>query len=253
MSKRFFGCMLAVSAAVVVGRATAQTPTTVRVRVVAHDAKVIGSAVGGAHVTVRDPATGTVLAEGLQEGGTGDTRAIMVDPWVHGASVYDTPEAAEFTFTLKLTQPTELEFMAEGPLGFDQATQRTSTTMLVLPGEDILGDGIVLELHGFIVELLEPQGAELADTIRVVARVRMMCGCPQERGGLWDADRLTVMAQVYNDSALVRTAPLEFTGETNMFAGTLPTEGLAPGERLLVTVADAEHVNFGRSGEIVLK
>ena len=125
--------------------------------------------------------------------------------------------------------------------------------MLVLPGEDILGDGIVLELHGFIVELLEPQGAELADTIRVVARVRMMCGCPQERGGLWDADRLTVMAQVYNDSALVRTAPLEFTGETNMFAGTLPTEGLAPGERLLVTVADAEHVNFGRSGEIVLK
>lgn len=245
--------LLGASALAMAGSVHAQTPTKVRVRVVAHDAKVIGSAVGGAHVTVRDPTTGEVLAEGLQEGGTGDTRAIMVEPMVHGASVYDTPGAAEFTFTLQLSEPTVLEFIGEGPLGYDQAVQRSTTTMLVLPGEDILGDGIVLDLHGFIVEMVEPEAVVAGQTVEVVARVRMMCGCPQERGGLWEADRLTVAVRVYDEGELVRAVPLAFTGETNMFSGTLAGEGLVAGQRVLVTVADATHANFGKSETAVVK
>ena len=48
-------------------------PTTVKVSVIAHDGKLMGSGVGGARVTIRDLDTGEVLADGLHEGGTGDT------------------------------------------------------------------------------------------------------------------------------------------------------------------------------------
>ena len=67
-------------------------PTTVMVRVIAHDAKIIGSGVGGARVTIRDAQTGYTLASGLQVGGTGDTRSIMITPRERGATVYATLE-----------------------------------------------------------------------------------------------------------------------------------------------------------------
>ncbi len=70
-------------------------PTQIVVRVTAHDAKIIGSAVGGATVTVVAVETGDTLATGVQEGSTGNTRNIMVNPRERGATVYDTPGAAD--------------------------------------------------------------------------------------------------------------------------------------------------------------
>lgn len=131
-------------------------PTKVQVRVVSHDAKVIGDMVGGARVTIREAATGRVLTEGLQEGATGDTNLIMVQPRERGATVYGTPGAAGFLATVMLEEPTEVEIVAEGPLGAPQATRRMSKTLLLVPGQDVLGEGILLEIHGFIVSLLAP-------------------------------------------------------------------------------------------------
>ena len=54
--------------------------TKVIVRVVAKDSKVIGSGVGGALVRIKNLETGEILAQGKQEGGTGDTDRIMVWP-----------------------------------------------------------------------------------------------------------------------------------------------------------------------------
>jgi hypothetical protein len=48
-------------------------PTTVVVRAIAQDAKIIGSGVGGARITIRDARSGEVLASGVQEGGTGSS------------------------------------------------------------------------------------------------------------------------------------------------------------------------------------
>jgi hypothetical protein len=227
---------------------TAQVPTRILVRVVAHDAKIIGSGVGGATVYVRDPATGQILAEGVQEGGTGSTSAIVVEPVRRGASIYDTDGAAVFVTEVSLARPTVLEFVGEGPLGFAHAAQRASKTMLVLPGEHILGDGIILDLHGFVVELQEPTGSVApGGVVPVSVRVRMMCGCPLEPKGLWDADRIQVRAIVYHEGRLLRSSPLHYAGTPNMFGGTISLDDVPAGAELVVVASDPSRANFGIS------
>jgi hypothetical protein len=146
-----------------------------------------------------------------------------------------------------LDGPTVLEFVGEGPLGFEHALQRAVTRMLVVPGEDILGDGVVLELHGFIVELVEPETLEGDGTVAVTARVRMLCGCPHTPGGLWDAERIAVVARLYEGSRVVREAQLDYAGRPNMFTGSLSLDGLRPDWHLVVLANDPERANFGMS------
>src|SRR4030042_2228198 len=67
-----------------------KVPTKIIVRVVAKDSTVIGSGVGGAFVRIRNLETGEILAQGKQEGGTGDTESIMVRPRKRGGVIYGT-------------------------------------------------------------------------------------------------------------------------------------------------------------------
>jgi hypothetical protein len=139
-----------------------------------------------------------------------------------------------------------VQITAEGPLDYPQAMQTASTTTVLVPGHDVTGDGITLTLHGFIVEVLSPSAgtAESGTTVDVRARVRMMCGCPTEPGGLWDANRYTLRAQLLNDGRVVAEAPLSFAGTTSEYTGTVsvPEEGATA---VRVTASDAERGNFG--------
>lgn len=156
---------------------TPAIPTRVMVRVVSQDAKILSDHVGGARVIIRDARTGKILAQGIQKGGSGDTNRIMIEPRKRGTPVYDTPGAAGFLATLMLTRPTVVEVVAEGPLGYPQAIQRASKTLLLVPGKDVLGDGIVLTLHGFIVTLETPSDeaeAHVGEPLLIRATVRMM-------------------------------------------------------------------------------
>lgn len=227
--------------------AAGQQPTTITVRVVSQDAKIIGDGVGGARVIIRDAESGEVLAAGVQQGATGDTERIVRAPRVRGEDVYDTPGAAAFTATLQLAEPTRVEVIGEGPLGTPHAIQRASATLLLVPGVDIGGDGLVLTLHGFLVELLEPLALPPTGEARVTARVRMLCGCPLEPGGLWDADRVEVTARVASPDGGVRTFPLRYAGEPNLFTGALAVDGLRAEATLTVVAQDARRVNFGQS------
>ncbi len=149
-------------------------PTKVMVRAVSRDAKVIQDPVGGARITIREVATGTVLAQGVQQGRSGNTELIMVKPRARGATVYDTPGTAGFLATLQLARPTVVEITAEGPLGNPQATQRASKTLLLVPGQHVLGEGVLLEIHGFIVDLLAPvAGAEVRAGQPLPVRVKV--------------------------------------------------------------------------------
>lgn len=220
--------------------------TTVVVRAVSRDAKVIGSGVGGARITVRDAKTGEVLARGLQEGGTGSTDLIMRQPRSRGATVYSTGGAASFEATLRLERPTRVEIVAEGPLRTPHATRRASRTMLLVPGRDVTGEGVILELYGFTVELERPTRSTVAtgQAVPVRASVTMLCGCPIEPGGLWDADRIDVTARLVRDGRVVQESEMTYAGETSVFEGSL-TPPAAGTYELEVVAADGERANFG--------
>lgn len=218
--------------------------TRVQVRVLAADAKLIGDVVGGADVTVTNVETGEVLAEGVTAGETGDTDLIMRTPRERGATVFDTPGAAGWLAVFDLDRPTLVEIAAEGPLGYPEAIARASRTMLLTPGVEILGDGIVLELNGLIVEILEPEGDPAGTVVPVRARVRMLCSCPTEPGGLWSVE--SVSARLLADGEIVAEAPLAFTGETSVYAGEIAAPDA--GEYVLeVLAADPATGNFGRA------
>lgn len=227
---------------------SAPTPTQLLVRAVAHDAKVIGSGVGGAEITVRDAATGQILARGVQRGGTGDTDRIMRAPRERGDDVYDTEGTAGFEATLMLRQPRRVEVVAEGPLSAPPASRQvTSKTLWMVPGRDVEGEGLVLELNGFLVEILAPAGEVSASRdLRVRARVRMMCGCPTGPDGLWNSDRYEMVARLLRDGRPIRELPLRYSGQTSHYEAELPVE--EPGTvRVEVLVIDAARANLGRA------
>lgn len=226
----------------------APATTRVMVRAIGRDSKVIGSGVGGALIRIVDAESGDVLAEGKQEGGTGDTDLIM-GPHARGMTIYDTEGTAGFLAELRLSEPTVVNISALGPLGYPQAIRSAMKQLLLIPGRHIDGDGVILELHGFIVEILSPEPlAPVSSAVEVTARVRMMCGCTIEPGGLWDADDKEVIARLKAGGEVVSEAPLRFAGEISTFEGAVPVPETVRGSdlELEVLVSEAARQNFGR-------
>jgi hypothetical protein len=227
----------------------ASEPTRVDVHVVARDAKLVGSAVGGAQVTIRDAESGEVLAEGVHEGGTGDTGLIM-GTRERNAHVFTTPGAAVYTAELALDAPRMVTVEATGPLDFPQARTTASTTLLVMPGEDVTGDGVVLELWGYIVEILgTPAASASGSELPVRARVRMLCSCPTQPGGLWDAPAVRARLTAPDGTVVAETA-LAYEGGNSTYGGSLAQPGTGEYE-LEVRAVSAETGNTGRTSSAV--
>ena len=151
--------------------------TKIIVRVVSKDAKVIGSGVGGALVRIKSLETGEILAQGKQEGGTGDTHRIMVQPRKRGEVLFGTPDAAFFQAEIPLDKPTQIEISTEAPLAYPHAIQKGSKTLTLIPGKHILEEGVVIELSGLIVNILNPSPKESlkkGKEVLVRAEVRML-------------------------------------------------------------------------------
>ncbi len=218
----------------------AAASTAVTVRAVSRDAKILGDGVGGARITIREVDTGRVLATGLQEGNTGETKRIMQEPRARGAVVYDTEGAAAFRATFDLRAPTRVELIAEGPLKYPQAMQRVSKTMLLVPGQTIEGEGVLLEIPGFIVDVV-PTDSPLV----IRAKVTMSCGCPTEPGGLWDAENIIVTARATRDGKVAGEVLLRYAGEPSTYEASL--KSLAPGAYdMEILAVDRVTENAGR-------
>lgn len=221
--------------------------TQLMIRATSHDAKIIGTGVGGVRISVLDARTGSLLARGIQEGGTGSTPMLVQEPRMRGKSVYDTEGAAGFLAELELDEPTQVRIEAEGPLGTPHASQRVTKTMLLVPGHHVLGDGVILVLQGFTVELLEPLGdltRAVGTELPIQARVTMLCGCPTEPGGIWDSNDYVIEARVVRDGTVLESAALAFSGETSIYEGriSVPAE---EGLTLQVLAMDPSKGNFG--------
>lgn len=216
--------MAVLAALVLVGTAAAE-PTEIAVRVISRDAKFIGTSMGGVQVTLRDADTGELLAQGLTAGATGDTKRIMERPRERGAELAD-KEAAAWRTTLDLDRPRRIELTARGPMAQRQALNTVSATQWIVPGRDLTGgDGWVIEMPGLVVDVLAPAThvklAGVPRTVTLEANVTMMCGCPIEPDGTWDAAGIEVAAILARNGEVIREVPLSYAGETSRFSGKL--------------------------------
>ena len=249
--KRFPVVMLillfAAAASAAQEQAAPLTATTVVVRGAANDGKLLDDLVGGVRVRITDARTGKLLATGIQHGNSGDTKAIMVEPRRRGAPIFDTPGAAAFTARLALARPTLVRITASGPLKYPQSVRTTEKVMLVIPGRDVTGEGVVLQLNGLIVHVLDLAPAPMPDgyKVAVTAHVAMMCGCPTTPGGIWDSNTMEIAAQAWHNGRLVGSARMSYAGQPDTYIATL--EGLPPGHYTVrVLASTATHVNAGR-------
>ncbi|HMB37894.1 MAG TPA: hypothetical protein VKO85_02365 [Wenzhouxiangellaceae bacterium] len=201
----------------------AAEPTDVTIRVLSRDAKFVGTSMGGARIVLRDVHTGEVLASGVTEGGTGNTSMIMHRDGGRRTRMAD-GSAASFSATLDLDEPRLIEAEATGPAAQPQAEQRVSATQWVVPGRAPGGrEGWILELPGFAVDVLAPPAhvrfSGDLEQVEVRANVTMMCGCPIEPGGLWDADGYEVEMIVVRNGERIDSRPMAYAGQTSQFAG----------------------------------
>lgn len=220
----------------------AAEPTRVMVRAKSVDAKFIGDQMGGVQVTLRDARTGRVLARGAIKGGTGDTGRIMRTPQVRGGRLTD-PSTAGFDAVIDIDAPTLVQAEAVGPAGKPGSQIRVTSQMWVFPGRDVAADGWVLAFPGLVIE---PDVARLtAISPSLTAKVSLMCGCPIEPGGLWNAENYTVEAELRRGGAIVARAPLTYAGTASLFAGSFGPR-VKPGRyRLRVTATDKTTPNAG--------
>ncbi len=226
-------------------------PTQITVRVVAHKGMVIGDEVGGARVTITETATGAILATGLQQGEAGDQTHIMRTPRLMEEPHYSTKPAAAFRTTLPLERPTQVDITVQGPLAHPSAIQRVSKTILLIPGRDIIGDGIVMLLHGFIVQIEHPTASEsliAKEDVRLRASVRTLSGAPLRPYSDFDSRKIKIYAELLINGAIKERLQMFYAGAKGTFEAPffVPTPADAPdGFTLRVIAADETGSNFG--------
>jgi hypothetical protein len=229
---------------------TGPVPTEILIRVVAAGAMALGNDVGGAQVTITDIATGSVLATGLQQGEAGNQNLLMRTPRLLGEPHYPSPSAS-FRATLQLERPTLVEIAAQGPMAYSQATQRASTRVLLIPGQDLTNDGIVLHLYGFLVQIEHPKPGEpliaKAD-VKLRASIRTLSGNPVRPHGDWDSRKLTIYGEVLAGGRVLERIQMFYGGTKGVFEApffvprdTDATDGLT----LRVVAADKAGGRFG--------
>jgi len=201
-------------------------PTEITVHVRGKGSKFIGSTMGGMQVTLEDAQTGELLAKGLTAGTTGDTARIMTEKRLPD-SVIVTPDAAGFTTVLDLEEPRLVRVTATGPMSM-LAGNEVSSTMWVMPGKHVnQGNAWMLELPGFMVDLIEPRNVtRLSAPASVAIEINLTtgCGCPIAPGGLWDSDGYEIAALIMKDGEVHARAGLESLGTANRFGTTVEVQ-----------------------------
>lgn len=165
---------IALAAPLVAGIGVGQpAETIVMVRARTKDAKFIGTSMGGAQVVIRKADSGEVLASGLTSGGTGDTRRIMIDPLVRGARLTDASTAG-FEARLDLSEPTFVTVEVSGPMGQLQSVAKATVQTWLIPGRNVTGDGLMVEIPGFAVHVAAPRANEVVALDGGKARVPLV-------------------------------------------------------------------------------
>lgn len=176
--------------------------TSILVRVQAKGGKFIGPDAGYSLVTIKEAASGEILAQGIATGGSGNllqsfvpsaTRNPVVTTQLTGAQSLlwlsalppTIPPAAGYFATLDIDAPTLVEFTAEGLTDTGAGSgQSVTQTMWITPGADLTAEpGLVLVVPGLIVKNVSVTGD--ASATNVTATITMACGCPIDTDTPW--------------------------------------------------------------------
>lgn len=226
-------------------------PTMVLVRVVAHGAMVLGREVGGARVTITDVTSGHILATGVQQGEAGDQNQIMRTPHLMEEPIYSSHPSAAFTTTLQLQEPTLVEISAEGPLAYSAASQRASKTLLLIPGQDLTHDGIVLHLYGYLVQIERPKPRDALiakDDVKLRASVRTLSGSLVRPHGDWDSRKIRIYGEVLIGDRIIERLQLFYDEGSRTFEAPFfvpPSKDIPDGITLRVIAMDLSTGNAG--------
>jgi hypothetical protein len=223
--------------------------TKIVVRVKAKDAKFIGSSLGGAYVIIRNKTNNSILAEGKTSGSTGSTDLIMKFPKERHDIITD-DTTAKFTATVDIDEPTFVSIEVLSPYTNRQAQTKVSSEFWLIPGKDLVGEGIILEIPGFIVDILKPRTHQYISLqsvrgkpFQIQANIVMMCGCVIDKGGVWDADKIETKAIINKDGKFLTETHLTLVS-TNLFEGSFPVS--QPGNyEVIVYAFDAKTGNTG--------
>jgi hypothetical protein len=226
------------------------TPTRLVVRVKAKDAKFIGTGIGGALVLIKDHLTGELLAKGLTKGSSGNTDLILKTPLERGKSIVDA-QTALFETTLDIADPTLIDIEVLAPVNRRNAAVSGSTQLWLIPGKAIAGDGIIIELSGYILDILAPNTHQFIalDSLRdhnldFKVSLTMLCGCPISHGGVWNADSIEIKVILKKEGVAGNESPLTKLPGNNLYDGHVKITAKGNYE-LLVYAYDPKTNNTG--------
>lgn len=207
------------------GLSVSAVETKIMIRAKARDAKFIGSSLGGAYVVVRNKTNRQILAEGKTSGSTGNTDLIMKKPKTRGSSIVE-ESTAGFLAKIDISEPTFVSIEVVSPNNLKQAQAVSTTELWLIPGKHILGEGIILEIPGFIIDILKPRThqyislKEIKDKpFQFQANIVMMCGCVIEKGGVWNSEDIEVKGMLKKDGKLLKEIKMSWVS-TNLFEGS---------------------------------
>ncbi|MEM9495425.1 MAG: hypothetical protein AAGA09_05440 [Pseudomonadota bacterium] len=243
--KRWTACLAAIFA--LAGGADAEE-TRLAIRALASDAKFIGSGMSGMMVTVEDADTGEILDTGTTRGATGNTDRIVRAPRTRYEALSGEGDAV-YVSTLDIDAPRRVRVVVRGPVAQPQAMAEASSTRWVLPGKHIEGgDGWLIEVPGFAVDILSPAAhtylTDGSKTVTVSANVVMICGCPTSPGGIWDADEIEITAEIRHNGEKVMTKPMSYAGTLSQYSVDVPSAKKGTYE-IIVSAFDPRTGNTG--------
>jgi len=250
------------------------TSTSILVRVQARGGKFLGPDIGYSYVTVRDVANGQLLAQSVAAGDSGQlgtalmpsvsTGVVLSSPttpnWLAPTAGTPSPTAG-FLGTFDLDAPALIEISAAGTPNGVPNQHTTSVRMWIWPGAQLTTEpGLVLELPGLNVQILEPNPAQLppsGQSIAVTAWVTMMCGCKIIDGGAWPTGEFAVNAYLVAPGGTIASS-CAMTIQTNdgkqvasVFTGSLPYPATTGEYQLIVGAVQAATSNAGGSGLVL--
>jgi hypothetical protein len=212
---------------------------------------VLGREVGGARVTITDIASGRILATGLQQGEAGDQNQIMRTPHLMEEPIYSSRPSASFITTLELQKPTVVDISAEGPLAYPASMQKTSKTLLLIPGQDLTDDGIVLHLSGYLVQIERPKPRDpliAKDDVKLRASVRTLSGSLVRPHGDWDSRKIRIYGEVLVGDRIIERLQMFYDEGSRTFEAPFfvpPSREAPDGIKLRVIATDLSTGNSG--------